>query len=162
MKITRADGRSNGRVIIDYVKGAAAGRLFTYAELIKALNVGADQEFTVKAVQTTVTGAAFRRLLKEAKHTLVNVKTVGYRLSYSNEHRALMENKLDRADTQTGKGLLISENTNLDELEASARTAHLTSHNIINEVHQQVSRYRRQLKKIDAAIASCVNGQSAE
>ena len=67
--ITRAVGRSNSQVILDTVKQAEPGRLFSYRELTEALSIGTGHVYDHRAVCSAVR-AATTRLLHEAQRRL--------------------------------------------------------------------------------------------
>lgn len=121
--ITRADGRSNTQVVLDYVKNAEPGHQFTYRELGVALSEGTDRDYTVPAVQSVVR-SSLRALEREWKRTLQNVPRVGYRVALAREHMGLALVRRERADSQLRKGLSVLENVRYDEMDENTRRAH--------------------------------------
>jgi len=149
--ITRADGRSNAQVILDYVRDGVPGRLYTYEELGQVLSVGTDRSYDDKAVGGVVRQAA-PRLLSEQQRRLHNVKLAGYRLAPASEHMALARHDKRRADTQIRRGVHTLRHVRWDEMDENTRRAH-EGHLMITETlyAHQVALDRR-LRKVEDAI----------
>ena len=151
-EITRKDGRANSQVLIDLVKGAEAGRLFTYEELGEALSEGAPHGFNVRAVRGVVI-SALARLLKEHQIALHNVRGSGYRVAHANEHTQLALVRTRRADTQIRRGMLILRNTRWDEMDPAARAAHEGMLLVMSGFYQQQQAVDKRLRNLERAFA---------
>jgi hypothetical protein len=137
--VTRADGRSNQQVVIDLVKGGAAGRLFSYGELAAALQEGTGEEFDTGRVQAAVR-AANRRLLREARRYLRVAPRLGYRLIPGDEHLAAAGDRNRRGRRQLKWALDILENVRPDEMTKEQHQRHVAQLVINANVYHQARR----------------------
>ena len=108
-KITRADGRSNAQVILDYVKDKPAGEVFKYEDLQAALSGGSNHAYRIIEVQGIAT-KLYPRLLKEHARALHNVRNVGYRLAPAGYHVVLANDRKSKADKQMLRGVQTLQN----------------------------------------------------
>lgn len=152
-KVTRADGRSNGQVILDLVRDAEAGRLFTYEELSAALQAGTSRIYSVRHV-CGIVRAVTPRMLREQQRRLHSVKLMGYRLAPAAEHMKLAHMDRRRADVQLRRGVETLRHVRWDEMDPNMRAAH-EGHLMLTEAVylNQVSLDQR-VRKIEQAIAA--------
>lgn len=158
VKITRADGRSNGQVILDLVEGKAPGSLFSYQDLSDALSVGTDKRYTRQEVQRIVTMTC-PRMLKEQARTLHNVPNVGYRIAQAAYHMTLANDRKSRADKQMLRGVQVLENVRWDEMDGNQRLAHQGQLLIMGALYQSQKALERRQMAVEQAIQK-VNGLS--
>lgn len=150
-KITRADGRSNGQVILDLVDGKEPGTVFKYEDLIAALSAGTDHRYTRPEAQRIVTMAC-PRMLKEQARTLHNVINVGYRLAPAAYHMVLADHRKSRADKQLLRGVQVLQHVRWEEMDANQRLAHEGHLLIVGALYQQMASHERRLSAIEVAI----------
>lgn len=150
--IGRSDGRSNQQVIIDLVKSNdKPGTIFSYGELANLLNAGATRTFGQRDVQIIVR-QAIRRLGKESKRTLQNIRGVGYRIAYATDHLSLALIKEDKADRQMRAGLNLLENVRLDEMDENHRLAHQGTWMLMSAMYSQTRSLMRRQRATEIAI----------
>lgn len=149
--VTRADGRSNATVILDYVKTGTAGQLYPYQEFADALAAGTDKTVTVVDVQRVVQ-RLITRLLREQQRRLHVVTRVGYRLAPAAQHMALAHGDRRKGETQIKKGLETLRHVRFEEMDDNTRRAH-EGHLLIHEAlyANQVALDAR-LRKVEDAI----------
>lgn len=150
-KIRRADGRSNGQVIIDLVNGKEPGTNFNYDELSEALSAGTDHRYSRTEVQRIVVSAC-PRLLKEQARTLHNVPNVGYRIAPAAYHKIMADHRKSRADKQLLRGVQVLQNVRWEELDANQRMVHEGHLLITGALYQQMTSHERRLTAIERAI----------
>src|ERR1039458_2123642 len=136
-KASRADGRSDRRIVIDTVRGAAPGTTFMFDALTLALQEGTDRLIGRVAVGAAVRGANVW-LLKEEKRILHSVKGVGYRVALASEHSGLALVNKRRADRQLEWGVRTLRDVRWDELDANSRAAHEGQLMILSGLYQAV------------------------
>lgn len=123
--ISRADGRSDSQVVLDYVRSGEPGHIYSYEELGAALQEGTTRTFTVQAVRSVVMVRSFGRLLKEQQRALRNVRGVGYLLAHASDHNAIAQDRQRRSAAQIRKALQILQHVRYDEMTENQRNAHL-------------------------------------
>jgi len=155
--ITRADGRSNSQVILDTVKQAEPGRLFTYRELTEALSIGTGHVYDHRAVCSAVR-AATTRLLHEAQRRLHNVPLAGYRVAPASEHMRLARTDKRRADVQLRRGVETLRHVRWDELDPNARAAHEGTLMVTEALYVNQVALDARIRKIEEAIAAAKKG----
>jgi len=121
--ISRADGRSNQQVLLDYVKDGEPGRLYPYDELAPVLANGTRRTYGIEEIRQVI-AAMNPRLLKEQARLLHNVRSQGYRLALAREHMSLAHARKRRADVQMKHGLQMLRGVRWDELSENERKAH--------------------------------------
>lgn len=151
-KITRADGRSNGQVLLEYVNGGEPGRLYAYDELVTALSEG-SHKFTKTDVQRVVRQST-GRLLREQQRRLHAVRTVGYRLAPASEHMVLANGDRRRADVQLRKGLDTLRHVRFEEMDENTRRAHEGHLMVTEAIYANQVALDRRMKKVEEAIAA--------
>ena len=150
---SRPDGRSNVQVIVDLVKDDAPGTSYTFSQLVEALGKDSTHTYgTNDARQYAI--KAGRRLLKEHKRTLANVRGVGYRLAEAGDHKRLALVKKSRSDKQFGLGLQILQNVRLDEMDVNQRAAHEGTLMIMSAIHSAVTAMEGRLSRIEQVISN--------
>lgn len=150
-QITRENGKSNTRVLLDYVCGSEPGRIFKYEELIKVLNENINKKYGVHEIQLIVSNAQ-SQLLKEQSRTLYNVRNVGYKVAHANEHNKLALTRKDRADTQLSRGVKILQNVRWEEMDAQSRLAHEGSLLIMSSLYSQQQGYEKRINAVETAL----------
>lgn len=149
--ITRADGRSNTQVILDLVRGADPGMVFTYEQIIAALAVGSEKAYTTQAAQAAVR-SALPRLLLDQSRTLRNVQQVGYKVALAAEHQHLALDRKHKADRQMHMGMTMLQHVRLDELSESQRKAHMGTLMIVSALWQNQKALERRMDQNDAVL----------
>lgn len=153
--IRRKDGRSNSQVVIDLVKEADPGNIFSYAEIGNALSVGCDRQFDVPAVRCSVL-SSISMLEKLYKRTLLNVRSTGYKVAKAEEHMLIAVVRSDRANRQLKKGLSTLTNVKWDEMDENTRRAHEGQLLIMSAFYQQNIAMDRRMRKMEETIKSLV------
>lgn len=150
-QVSRADGRSNRRVLIDYVATGEPGRTFTYRELIDALEVGSTRRFTERDVQAIV-NESMSALMKELDRTLRCVRGVGYRMVAASEHLPLAMDRKRRADVQLLRGVETLQHVKWDELTPVQRELHKGTLLVVGALYQQQSALQARQDRVEAAL----------
>lgn len=153
---SRADGRSDRRVIYDLAENAEPDTVFTYNELIEALQEGTDREITRSHVYAAI-GAANRNLLDEQKRYLGVVTGTGYRVIRADEQLTAALVKKDRANGYLKRGIDLLRNARLDELDAAQRTLHEGQLMIMAGLHQAIQESDRRHDRADQLIQGLLN-----
>ena len=154
-KITRADGRSNQQVILDYVKDGAAGHVYSYDELAQALSVGSNHAYSLREVQGVVAHALVR-MLKEQARILHNVRHVGYRLAPGSYHLTLAGERQEKADKQMLRGLQTLQHVRWEEMTPNERLAHQGQLLISGALYQQMKAIERRQTAIEESISRAI------
>lgn len=140
---SRADGRSDRRVIYELVQDAAPGDMFSYETLTEALEEGLDEPVSRTRSQAAVR-AANQTLLRERRRYLAVVVNVGYRIIGADEHLPVALGKKDRAQTYLKCGIELLEHVRLDELTGPQRALHEGQLMILGGLyHATVESFRR-------------------
>jgi len=142
-KIGRDTGQSNTTVLIDLVKEAVPGTVFTYDELSVALSKNTDHCYSKREVQQSV-ALANHRLLREHKRVLRNIRNVGYKMARANEHSELADSRTRRGNRQMKWALETMENARLDEMTEQERVIHVAQTTINNQLYEVTRRLSRQ------------------
>lgn len=150
-KITRADGRSNAQVLLDYVKDKPAGTVFTYVELCDALSEGANHSYSTQALQS-IAVSVYPRLLKEQARALHNVRNTGYRLAPAAFHVVLANGRQSKADRQMLRGVQTLQHVKWDEMNANEKLAHEGQLLIVGGLYNQMKALERRQSIIEEAI----------
>ena len=120
---SRADGRSDKRVLFEKVAPADPETFFSYEELEAILAQGIDTEITRPKVYAAVQSAN-KELLAEKSRYLSVVRGQGYRMVRADEHLPLAIGKKASAQKCLSRGLEILRNTRLDDLSPTQRALH--------------------------------------
>jgi len=150
--VSRLDGRSNQQVVIDHVKDAEPGAVFTYDDLAVELGKDVDRTFDRDAVRQTVANAN-ERLLREYKRCLDNVRGVGYVVAHARDHERLADDRNRRARRQMRKGLARLQNVRMDEMTAAERERHTAQMVINSAVFQAVDSLQRKQDHTNRLLA---------
>lgn len=153
---SRADGRSDRRVIYDLAENAEPDTVFTYAELIEALQADTEREITRTHVYAAVS-AANKGLLADQKRYLGVVGTVGYRVIRADEQLGAALVKKDRAQGYLKRGIELLKHARLDELDAAQRTLHEGQLMIMAGLHQAITESERRHERADRLIAGLLD-----
>lgn len=151
--IAREDGRSDARVIADLVAGETAGRLFEYAELKAALEVGTSKVYDRARISSSVRRAN-GPLLKRHRCMLQAVAGEGYRLAFARDHLALAVRQERSAERRLGSALKILQNTDMGQLNDTERKLHESHLLVTGAVIAQVMSITRRQRRTEAAIAN--------
>lgn len=151
-RITREDGRSNGQVLLDYVRDKPAGTTFTYAELAEELSRGSNHVYTERDVQA-LSVRIYPRLLKEQARALHNVRNVGYRLAPAALHVTLANNRRTKADKQMLRGLQTLEHVRWEEMDTNQRLAHEGQLMIVGALYHQMRALEQRTGAVEQAIS---------
>lgn len=154
-KITRADGRSNVEVMLDYVKGKDAGTVFTYEELAGALSADSNHVYKTTDVQSLAV-KAYPRLLKEQARALHNVRGVGYRLAPAGFHVALANVRQSKADRQMLRGVQTLQHVRWDEMDENQRAAHEGQLMISSALYNQMKALERRQSLVEEAVKKAI------
>ena len=139
-------------MVIDAVKDATPGTLYTYSALAEVLQEGTEQVFDVVRVQAVVRQTQ-RRLLRESQRTLTNVRGDGYRLARADEHLSIALARRRRSDVQLAYGLRVLRNVRFDEMDENARRAHQGTLMITEALYAQTVALERRQATVKDAIA---------
>lgn len=154
---SRRDGRSDAQVILDMVQGEEPERVFTYHEIIEALQQNTNRTFNVETARSAVYRSA-HRLLKEQARALQNVHNVGYRLAPACDHQKIALVRKQRADVQLKQGLHMLEHVRWDEMDEGARAAHQGTLMIVAALHSNQKAINDRLARIEKTIRESRNG----
>jgi hypothetical protein len=152
---SRADGRSDRRVVYELVREAAPNDTFDYDKLVAALSEGLDVEVTRDRVYRAV-AAANKTLLQRQRRCLNVVAGVGYRVINAAEHLPVALIKKDRAQTYMKRGIDILRNVRIDELDATQRTLHEGQLLILGGLYQATRESSRRHDRAESLIADLV------
>lgn len=150
-EITRQDGRSNQQVVIDLVKDAKPGQVFTYQQIQDALGSGTATTYSVHDAQSIVR-ASSSRLERLHRRTLHNVRGTGYRMAMPSEHLALAQGRESRAAKQMRRGLSILKGVRLEELTPAERALHEGHTLIAAAMYQNMTTLNRRVDALEAVI----------
>lgn len=153
---SRADGRSDRKVIYDLAENAEPDTTFTYTELLEALQEGTEREITNSHVYAAV-AAANKGLLTDHKRYLGVVRGLGYRVIRADEQLGAALVKKDRANGYLKRGIDLLRNARLDELDAAQRTLHEGQLMIMAGLHQAIQESDRRHKRADELIQGLLN-----
>lgn len=149
---SRADGRSDRRVIFELVQGASPGDTFDYDKLSAALAEGLDAEIGRDRVYRAV-GAANKTLLQRERRYLDVVKGTGYRVISADEHLPVALANKDRAQGYLKRGIDLLRNVHADELSPAQRTLHEGQLLILGGLYQATRESSRRHDRSEALIA---------
>jgi hypothetical protein len=150
-KITREDGRSNARVLLDHFAKGEAGQTYEYAELLALLSEGVDHVYKRADLQRIVVGLQ-PALLREQQRAIHNVRLVGYRLAPAREHQRLALERKRKSDTQMARGFQILRDVRWDELGEQERKAHEGTLLLVSEMMGQMHALERRQSAVEQAI----------
>lgn len=119
---SRADGRSDRRVIFDLAQAATPDTVFTYDELITALSEGLDVEVGRDRVYRAV-AQGNKTLLRQRERYLLVVPDVGYKVLRAAEHLPVALNKKSTAETYMRRGAELIDHVKVSELDPEMRKA---------------------------------------
>jgi hypothetical protein len=152
-EISRQDGRSNQQVVVDLVHAADPGTIYTYEDIGAALAVGTDQQYPRTRVLSIVL-ISQRRLLAEHARTLTNLRDVGYKVAFANEHVGLSVARHRKADMQLQKGLHLLKNVRWKELDENARTAHMGMLLVTEALYRNQQALERRQTRVEDVLAA--------
>jgi hypothetical protein len=159
-RASRADGRSDRRIVIDLAANATPGDTFTFDTLLRAL-----QEGTERTIGHATVGAAVRTanqwLLKEQKILLHSVPGVGYRIAHATEHRGLALVRKRAADRQLAWGVKTLQHVRWDEMDANSRAAHEAQLMIMGSLYQAVRALGARQTKLEKLVGQALEGAPA-
>jgi|GEM_PF-2063809 len=152
-EVSRDDGRSDGQVIFDLAVHKQPGTTLSYERIIRELETGLPPERTVgrPRVYAAVT-AANRKLLHECNRYLKVVRNEGYRLLHGSEHLPVAMERKSRANTQFRKGLEILRNTDMAELDPTARAMHQGQLHLMAGLYHAAQESARRADRIEDLI----------
>lgn len=150
-KASRDDGRSDRRVIYDLAETAEPDTVFTYTELLEALQDGTDREITRAHVYAAVS-AANKGLLTEHKRYLGVVAGTGYRVIRADEQLGAALVKKDRATGYLKRGIELLRHARLDELTEAQRTLHEGQLMVMAGLYQATKESERRHDRADRLI----------
>lgn len=152
-RTTRSDGRSDRRVIYELVQDAEVETMFSYEELISALQVGlpkgtmVDRDRVYRAV-----ASANRTFLRERKRYLGVVENVGYRVIRADEQLPVSLKKKDRAQGYLQRGIELLRHARLEELTEAQRTLHEGQLMIMSGLYHAVQESARRHDRAESLI----------
>jgi hypothetical protein len=133
--IARRDGRSNQRVILDYVHQSEPETIFSYDELKAILEEGLPVTFSRHRIQDCIRQVN-PQLLRQHQRMLTNVKNVGYRMAPAREHLPSSRAMQEKANRRMLAGLRMLENVREKELTPSELQLH-RAHTMIQQATVQ-------------------------
>lgn len=122
-KSSRENGKSDRTIILEMVRDATPGTVFTFDEILSALRGGTDRVINVSGAGAAVR-AANPTILREQQRCLHSVKGVGYRVAHAGDHQPLAIAHRRSADRKMRKGLATLQNVRWDEMTQAQREAH--------------------------------------
>lgn len=152
-RTTRSDGRSDRRVIYELVQDAEVETVFSYEELISALQVGlpkgtmVDRDRVYRAV-----ASANRTFLRERKRYLEVVENVGYRVIRADEQLPVSLKKKDRAQGYLQRGIELLRHVRLEELTEAQRTLHEGQLMIMSGLYHAIQESTRRHDRAESLI----------
>lgn len=152
---SRADGRSDRRVVFELTAEAEPEELFTHERIVDELAQGIDGPVSRARVYKAV-GAGNRLLLRERRRFLAAVRGAGYRVARADEHALAAIDRRDRATTQMQRGLELLENVRWNELDENQQQLHRGHLLVMDGLYRAVQASHRRHAEHDALIASLV------
>lgn len=149
---SREDGRSDSRVVFEFVANAEPGTLFDFDSIRHELEEGSDAVFSNNRVSDAVRRTN-KTLLKERKRYLESVRGRGYRVIRAEEHLAVALNRKSRADAQIQAGIALLKNAKVEELSESQRSLHFGQLIILDRLHQIGQESTKRLAEHDQVLA---------
>lgn len=149
---SRADGRSDRRVVFELVRDADPGTAYEYKVLIEALQEGLEEPVQRPRVYRAVAGAN-KTLLRERKRYLSVVPKVGYRVIAADEHLPVALGKKDRAQTYLRAGIELLKNARIEELSDTQRSLHEGQLMLLGGLYQAVNESARRHSRSEKLIA---------
>ena len=149
---SRADGRSDRQVIYDLTRDAEPGTVFTFDDLVGALQEGLNTEVDNSRAYRAVREAN-KTLLHEDMRYLRSVRSVGYRMARSDEHMPIAIDKRRSAARKLRDHLKVLRHTRLDELTEGQRVLHERQTILANALVQHASESNRRHDATEKAIA---------
>lgn len=160
-QITRADGRSNARVVIDLVKDAGPGTIFSYDQIAKSLSIGAVRKYTSADV-CQIVRVANVRLLKEYRRELYCLRGQGFKVAHASQHTQLALVRRSKADRQIERGLLTIKQVRLEEMDENSRRIAEGTLLIMAGIHQQLQLVAAKTARHDRLIAELLRRTGAD
>lgn len=157
---TRADGRSNIRVICDLVAQHKPGDLVPFGAIIEALDVGSAKSHSVVDARGAVARATVR-LLKEQSTAMVSVRTQGYRVAEASRHRMIAQDRRHRSEVQLRRGLQVLQHVRWDEMDPQTRAAHEGTLMIVSALYEQQRATDKRQEKIEAMLERLMAQQAS-
>ena len=148
---SRADGRSDRRIIYELAAVAEPETVFVYAALTGALAEGLEEEPSRLRIYRAV-AAANKTLLREHRRYLAVVSNLGYRVIRTDEHLPVALAKKDMAQTYLSKGIELLRHADLNELTEVQRVLHEGQLMVLAGVYQAVQSSERRHAKQEEAI----------
>jgi hypothetical protein len=150
---TRADGRSDRRVIYDLVGDNPPETLFDYDTLTAALAVGVDATIDRRRIYRAVTNAN-RTLLREKRLYLAVVANVGYRILRADEHLPVAIDRKHSAVAKLRQGMDLLRHARIEELPEAQRVLHegqlMIMSGLYDAMRESGQRHDRQEQVIEA------------
>lgn len=138
-------------MIVDLVRHAAPGTIFTFDELTQALAQGSERPWDLDGVRGA-TGRALYRISKETQRALISVRGLGYKVAAASEHTLVAHNRKRRSDSQLAKGLSVLKNVRWDEMDENQRNAHQGQLMVMSAIVAQQRSFERRMSRVEDAI----------
>jgi hypothetical protein len=148
---SRADGRSDKRVIYELAAEADPETVFDYAKIVAALEEGLPVDVDRPRVYKAI-GAANKLLLREKRRYLSVVRNTGYKVIRADEHLPVALGKKDMAQTYLEKGIALLRHARLNELTEAQRTLHEGQLLVLSGLHQNMQQMARENARRDKHI----------
>ena len=150
-KSSRANGKSNKQVFLELCAKAEAGRLFSFTEIIAALDDGSSRVHSISDVRQIAMGA-YRMLLKTQSRAVHSVRGVGYRLAEAREQNGLAMIRKGRADKQFDTAIETLQSVRWDELDPESRKIHQGTLMLYSALDTQQRAMETRLRRVEDAI----------
>lgn len=148
---TRACGRSDSQVIIDLVRNANPGKIFTFDELTTVLAEGSERPWDLDGIRAATSRATFR-LSRETQRALISVRGVGYKVAQASEHTMVANDRKRKADRQLSRGLAVLQNVRWEEMDENQRNAHQGQLMMLSAIVSQQKSFERRMVRVEDAI----------
>jgi hypothetical protein len=148
---SRKNGKSNKTVFLELCATGEAGRLFTFAEIIAALDADSSRTHVISDVRQ-IAMSAYRALLREQSRAVHSVRGIGYRLAEAKEHNGLALIRKGRADKQFETAIRTLQGVRWDDLDSESRKAHEGTLMLYSALDAQQRAMESRLKKVEDAI----------
>jgi hypothetical protein len=147
----RSDGRTNTQVVVDLIADGVPGTIYTYDDVLTALNAGAPKAYSVTAAQAAVRTAA-KTIARVQQRALQNVPGVGYRLAMASEHRSMAVTRESKAERQIRMALMVLKNVKWDEMDPQTRSAHVAHLQVSEALYLNQRALDKRLRSTEQAI----------
>jgi len=134
---------SRRSAILNLFRGACEGETVSYVAIGAALGI-TDRDKVQAAVNQ-----ARSALLKKQMQALINVKNVGYRVAFTNQHMTIAGAHETKATRQIKKALRVYSGTDLEKMTDVERKIHRDHQMLAQALYESHSSLDRRIKRIE-------------